>query len=87
MAATACADLLGATASTAHSKPPQCPPPFGTWTVEQGLVRYAGYYTEEELRSGFAALDRNGNGIICYFRPANDRFYPLQNFVDDHVLD
>ena len=37
-------------------------------------MRYAGFYTEQEIRSNFAALDTNGNGIICFIRPANDRF-------------
>jgi hypothetical protein len=87
LAATACVALLGVTAAAAHSTPPQCPTPFGTWTLEEGLVRYAGFYTEEEIRSGFAALDRNGNGIICYLRPADDREYPLQVLIDDLVLD
>jgi hypothetical protein len=86
VAATACVVLLGATASAAQSAPnkaPECPPPFGTWTVEQGLVRYAGFYTEQEIRSGFAELDTNGNGIICFMRPADDRFFPLQLLIDD----
>lgn len=87
LAATACVVLLGATASAAHAKSPQCPTAFGTWTVEEGLVRYAGYYTEEELRAGFAALDTNGNGVICYMRPADDRAYPLQVLIDDLVQD
>jgi hypothetical protein len=88
LAATACVALIGATASAAHSNPPECPPPFGTWTLEEGLVRYAGFYTEEEIRAGFAGVDRNGNGVICSsIRPADDRFYPLQIVVDDHVRD
>jgi hypothetical protein len=74
--------LIPASASAA---PPACPTAFGTWTLEEGLVRYAGFYTEEELRAGFAEIDRNGNGIICYMRPADDRFYPQQNLIDDLI--
>ena len=83
LAASACVALLGATAPAAHADQPQCPEAFGTWTVEQGLVRYADFFTEEQIRSRFAALDYNDNGIICYLRPADDRFYPAQLFIDD----
>jgi len=33
--------------------------------LEYVLQRYAGYYTEEEIRSNFAAHDVNGNGLLC----------------------
>ena len=86
VATTACIALLGATGSAAQSSsggPPVCPPANDIWTLEDGLVRYAGYYTEEEIRAGFAVHDVNGNGILCNMIWANDRFYPLQLLFDD----
>lgn len=86
VATTACIALLGATASAAQASstaPPVCPPPNDIWTLEDGLVRYAGYLTEEEIRSGFAEHDVNGNGILCRMILAYDRFYPFQLLFDD----
>ena len=86
VATTACIALLGATASAAQASsngPPVCPASFGIWTLEQGLVRYAGYLTEQEIRDGFAAHYVNGNWIICNKIWAHDRFYPFQQLIDD----
>lgn len=86
VATTACIALLGATASAAQASPdaaPVCPDAYGIWTLEDGLVRYAGYLTEQEIRSGFAEHDANGNGILCNKIWAHDRFYPFQLLLDD----
>lgn len=56
-------------------------------TLEQALVRYAGYYTEEQIRAGFDDKDSNDNGYFCYRIDSVqqlDRFYPLVVFF---VLD
>jgi hypothetical protein len=82
-----CAALLGVTAASAQSDPsgpPVCGVGwYGTMTFEDALVRYAGYYTEQEIIDGFAARDVNGNGFVCVNRPAFDRNAPLQFILDD----
>ena len=86
--ATACLALLGGTASTAQSDPvgpSVCPTPFTAQTLEDALVRYAGFYTEEEIRAGFAGRDRNVNGIVCGKPFQKDRLFPLQNLRDDNT--
>ena len=85
VAATACLVWLGAAASAAQSAdgPPVCPDSYTAQTLEENLVRYAGFYTEQEIRDGFASRDRNGNGIVCGKPFQKDRYYPLQNLRDD----
>ena len=86
VATTACIALLGATAAAAQARsggPSVCPAAYGIWTLEDGLVRYAGYLTEQEIRDGFAEHDANGNGILCNKIWAHDRFYPFQLLFDD----
>ena len=85
VAATACAVWLGAAAPAAQSAggPPVCPTPYAPQTLEENLVRYAGFYTEQEIRDGFASRDRNSNGIVCGKPFQKDRYYPLQNIRDD----
>ena len=55
-------------------------------TLEQALVRYAGYFTEERIRAGFDLRDSNDNGYFCYrLADPTDIHYPLVVFfpVDD----
>ena len=57
-------------------------------TLEYALERYAGYYTEEQIRAGFDRNDSNDNGYYCYrLDPpaAAELFYPLVVFfpLDD----
>ena len=89
VAGMACLALLGATASAAQSArngpPPVCPAAFTAQTLEDALVRYAGAFTEEEIRAGFASHDLNVNGIVCAKPFQKDRFFPLQNLRDDHT--
>jgi len=78
--------LLGATASTAQSAatgPPVCPTAYHVFTLEEALVRYAPFATEQEIRSGFANFDANGNGFACSKLFVNDRFFPEQLGIDD----
>ena len=64
--------------------PPSCPPGLPhTMTLEQALERYAGYFTEEQIRASFAENDLNGNGYGCYRTPAFGRFDPFVVFIDD----
>ena len=86
--ATTCAALLGATASVAQSTPngpPICQPGATLQDLEYVLQRYAGYYTEEEIRSNFAALDVNGNGLLCGKPFAHEQHFPLQQIHDDRI--
>ena len=62
---------------------PVCPAAFTAQTLDDALVRYAGAYTEEEIRDGFAFHDVDGNGIVCGKPFQKDRYYPLQNLRDD----
>ena len=84
MAATACAALLGSSASaqSASNGPPVCPLGFSAQTHEDALVRSAGSYTEQEIRAGFAGHDVNANGVICA-KPVRrwDKAFPLQRIV------
>ena len=56
-------------------------------TLDQAFVHYAGVYTEEEIRAGFAGHDKNGNGLICRKQPPpaqeGGMFFPLQILKDD----
>jgi hypothetical protein len=68
--------------------PPTCPPGYdlSPMTLDQALVLYAGYFTEEEIRAGFAGHDANGNGIVCRKHPPAfdlERFLPLNLLIDD----
>ena len=94
--ATTCAALLGATASAAQSTPngppdstpngpPICQPGATLQDLDYILQRYAGYYTEQEIRSGFAANDVNGNGLICGKPFAHEQHFPLQQIHDDRI--
>jgi hypothetical protein len=88
VAATACVILLGASASGAQSAPSDpafCLPTFTAQTLQDALVRYAGFITDQEIRSGFAEHDVNGNGIVCGRPYARDRFFPLQTILDDRT--
>jgi hypothetical protein len=81
--------FASSTEATEPPGPPTCPPgmPF-TITLEQALVHYAGYYTEEEIRAGFALRDANGNGYVCYGIQQFDRIAPLLNiFPNDDLED
>jgi hypothetical protein len=77
---------LSGPAAAANAKP-VCPPGYfeGTITLDQALVHYAGFYTEEEIRAGFAGHDRNGNGLVCRKQPPpfKDKFFPLYLLIDD----
>jgi hypothetical protein len=86
--ATACVMLLGAAASAtnAANAKPVCPRGYlGTTTLDETLVRLAGFLTEEEIRAGFAAHDENENGIVCHKRPPpfEEKFFPFELIVDD----
>ena len=62
---TTCAALLGATASVAQSTPngpPICQPGATLQDLEYVLQRYAGYYTEEEIRSNLPRLMSTATG-------------------------
>ena len=84
VAATACVVWLGATASGAQaSNPAAVRPRIPLKTLDDALVRYAGAYTEQEIRDGFAFHDVDGNGIVCGKPFQKDRYYPLQNLRDD----
>ena len=83
VAATACVVWVGATASGAQAANPVCPAAFTAQTLDDALVRYAGAYTEQEIRDGFAFHDVDGNGIVCGKPFQKDRYYPLQNLRDD----
>ena len=68
LAATmACVALLAVPAASAEATspgPPDCPVGFpGVMTLADALVRYEGYYTVEEIHTGFASHDLNGNGF------------------------
>ena len=71
----------GGAAQSATVRPLSCPPGVSSlMTLADALVRYDGYYTVEEIHTGFASHDRNGNGYTCYKLLAHDRFFPLVNF-------
>ena len=66
--------VTGTAASPALGDPPQCPPGFngGAQTGEQRLndpgvqaALAAGVITLEQAIASFAALDENGNGLVC----------------------
>ena len=56
-------------------------------TLDQALVHYAGFYTEAEIRAGFAGMDKNGNGLVCRTQPPpyeeGGKHFPLQIIRDD----
>ena len=51
-------------------------------TLADALVHYAGYFTVEEILTGFASHDVNGNGFWCYQEP-DPRYHPILNLRDD----
>ena len=51
-------------------------------TLPDALVHYAGYATVEEIRTGFAEHDANGNGFWCHAKP-DPRYHPLLHYRDD----
>ncbi len=56
-------------------------------TLEKALVHYAGHYTEEAIRTGFALHDINGNGYFCYkINPPDGRYLPLVMFFSQDDL-
>jgi len=68
--------------------PPACPVgQSSTMTLDQALVRYAGYVPEEQIREAFADYDENGNGFVCYHIPGIYNYYPFVYFFqrDDLV--
>ncbi len=68
--------------------PPACPLGFDyTMTLDQALVRYAGYVPEEQIREVFANYDKNGNGFVCYDIRGMYTYYPFVYFFlrDDLV--
>ena len=90
-AATVALAMGSATSATAEARPGPTGPPMncpagmqGKMTLEQALVRYAGYYTEEQIRAAFDDHDVNDNGYFCYrIDPMHlDRFYPLVIFFE-----
>jgi hypothetical protein len=95
LAATVSLVMGSATSAGAEPGPgPTGPPmdcPHGLpykMTLEYALVRYAGYYTGEQIRAGFDGHDANDNGYACYHKdpPAAEAiFYPLVVFfpLDD----
>jgi len=91
VAITVLAALAGTTAGAAQSAtvgPLSCPPGVSSiMTLADALVRYDGYYTVEEIHTGFASHDKNGNGYTCYKLLADDRFFPLVNFFYGDDLD
>ena len=73
-------------AASSNADPKSCPAGFpNVMTLPNALVHYAGYYTVEEIVTGFASHDVNGNGFWCYqANPNRDpRYFPLLNFRDD----
>ena len=88
----ACVLVMGFASSARAQQspgPPACPPGFPlTMTLDHALVRYAGYYTEEFIRTGFALHDINGNGYWCYkINPPDDRHFPLVMFFSQDDLE
>lgn len=84
-ATTAAIALFAASAASVQATPTGplvCPGGWGYWTLADGLIRYAGYYTVEVITAHFNFVDANGNGIICN-NPFPDKFYPLQHLADD----
>ena len=80
------AAALTLTAGAAHAGPegqPLCPGGYDVMTLEYALVRYAGYFTPDEIAAGFDWHDVNDNGIVCRKVPGPDPFYPLQVLMDD----
>lgn len=85
-----------ATSAAADPEPgpgPTQPPmecPYGLplqMTVAEALVHYAGSFTEEQIRAGFALKDSNENGYFCYredHRPGHPLYPALTWFsIDD----
>lgn len=75
-----------AAAASSNADPKSCPGGFPyVMTLPDALVHYAGYYTVEEILTGFASHDVNGNGFWCYQASPNrdERYFPLLNFRDD----
>ena len=83
IAAIALGALVGSPAAT-PADPPACPPGFPLiMTLPDALVRYDGYYTVEEIYTGFADHDKNSNGYWCYQFSPDDRFFPVLFLRDD----
>ena len=55
-------------------------------TLADALVRYAGYYTVDEILTGFAAHDVNSNGFWCFKLAPDDRYFPLVFFFGNDDL-
>ena len=74
------------TAAAAHATPngpPLCPGGYEPMTLEDAFVRYAGYFSPDEIAAGFDWHDVNDNGIVCRKVPGPDPFYPFQVLLDD----
>ena len=85
-ATTACVALLAGTAGSAQASTQGerlCPGGYTVMTLEYALVRYAGYFTPDEIATGFDWHDVNDNGIVCRKVPGPDPFYPFQVLLDD----
>jgi hypothetical protein len=54
-------------------------------TVDQALVFYGGFFTEDEIREAFAGHDLNGNGIVCRKHPPafDMAIAPVNLLIDD----
>jgi hypothetical protein len=52
----------------APNGPPVFPAAFSAQTLEDALIRYAGAFTEEQIRAGFAEHDLNDNGSCAASR-------------------
>jgi hypothetical protein len=89
LATLACCVVLLATASSAsgapNEKPPRCTGGSVALNADQAVSQPIyqqgideGFFTEEDLRMGFADFDDNRNGIVC-FKPL-----PGKRFVLPH---
>jgi hypothetical protein len=81
----ALAIALALTTGAAHAAPTDilCPGGYDVMTLDYALVRYAGFFTPEEIAAGFDWHDVNDNGIVCRKVPGPDPFYPFQVLLDD----
>ena len=81
----ALAIALGLAPGAAHATPRDSLGPGGydVMTLEDALVRYAGFFTPDEIAAGFDWHDVNDNGIVCRKVPGPDPFYPFQVLLDD----
>lgn len=79
---------LGSAVASEPVGPPDCPVGFPyTMTLDQALIRYAGYVPEANLREAFAGYDKNSNGYACYKIPGIYTYYPFVYFFQRDDLE